>query len=428
MGLFPLLNAALAAALLHPLGASRFRGASGEAGARPKQASRKPCAANATIVPHDAGALLQEETPSFADGYMRVACEVDKAPESERIYFKDHACGEVSSCRLLEQPMTTRMCFNFCRTQETAHFFGLVHGRDCYCATYFHAHSTGGQGECDRQCEDEADVALSASQEAADQSITTLDLANQTASSLRDLADAWHLGVCSVEPEGPRVCGLTSMLLTMAAKLTDVANPLSYTAGAMAGQVAELHSAKAMDDDNASTLSNMEMLTDEVLMVSGKVKGEVAVANNTLNAIAGPIGGLERPLETWAANYANMSVQAGWNAVCGLKMLPGKAYAAMAVGQQGACAARCMDLSISGGCVGFNYQEKDGFAACQMLGGDGVVEPKDSLLAKVPIFEVSDTKRDSLGLQSMGCFASHAFLAGHPRGPLKSTVIRSVTA
>jgi len=414
---------------------------------------RRPCAPTA-----GGAGLLQRAAASargvFADGYSRVGCEVDAAPQSERVYFKDHACGNVSSCRLLKLPMQPRLCFDFCRTQETAHFFGLVHGRDCYCGTYFHAHSTGGQGECDRQCEgdaeemcggkvksslfemhscgdskDEADIALEAGEGAAAEGAAALALANQTVAGLRGLASAWQLQVCSVEPEGQRVCGLTGALGAAAGGLAEVAASAGHASSLLAGQVATLAERKSLlDAENVTALSQLELLSEEVLTSAGKVRGEVAVANGTINALAGPMRDGTRPLETWATNFASMSPQDNWSAVCALTALPGRAFAAMAEGQQPRCAARCMDLGVSGGCVAFNYQEKDGLSACQLLSGMGVVEPKDSLLAKVPIFEVSDTKRGQLGIQSMGCYASRAFLAGHPRGPLTYTVIRSVTA
>lgn len=446
----PALLAAAAAALPGLAGAARLR----EGRARPRAAlvSRRPCAPAA-----DGAGLLQRAAAGtggvFADGYSRVGCEVDVAPESERVYFKDHACGNVSSCRLLELPMQPRLCFDFCRTQETAHFFGLVHGRDCYCGTYFHAHSTGGQGECDRQCEgnaeemcggktksslfemhtcgdskDEADIALEAGEGAAAESTATVELASRTAAGLRGLADAWRLQVCSVEPEGQRVCSLTGAWVAAAGKLTEVVSSAGHAGSLLAEQAARLAERNSLlDTENATALSQLELLSEEVLTSAGKVKGEVAVANNTINALAGPMRDGTRPLETWATNFETMSPQDGWSAVCALTALPGKAFAAMAVGQQPQCAARCMDLGVSGGCVAFNYQEKDGLSACQLLSGMGVVEPQDSLLAKVPIFEVSDTKRGQLGIQSMGCHANRAFLAGHPRGPLNYTVIRSVT-
>merc|ERR1719436_115258 len=82
----------------------------------------------------------------YADGYSRVGCEVDIAPESERTHFKENVCGGVPSCRAVTLGMEPRLCFDFCRTIPTAHFFGIAHGTDCYCSTYFHAQSTGGQG------------------------------------------------------------------------------------------------------------------------------------------------------------------------------------------------------------------------------------------------------------------------------------------
>merc|ERR1719247_3557405 len=45
-----------------------------------------------------------------------------------------------------------RVCFNFCRTVKGATFFGLLHGRDCYC-TPFKKEKPSGGGVCDLPCE-----------------------------------------------------------------------------------------------------------------------------------------------------------------------------------------------------------------------------------------------------------------------------------
>lgn len=48
--------------------------------------------------------------------------------------------------------MTPEVCFDFCATVPDMHFFGLVHGRDCYCGPYYDA-GAGGEGDCDQVCE-----------------------------------------------------------------------------------------------------------------------------------------------------------------------------------------------------------------------------------------------------------------------------------
>merc|ERR1740129_25613 len=191
----------------------------------------------------------------FYDGFSRVACEVDASPLAVRIAFKEHACGGVASCRLTELPMTPRLCFDFCRTQESAKFFGLVHGRECYCATYYHAKSTGGQGECDRPCEgdnkemcggieksslfemhmcrdslDEADSAQGRSAAAIHAAAEVQQQVDDTVDHLRRLALHYNLTFCSVAPEGPRVCGVRQAWLAAAAEMSSAAASLGHEA------------------------------------------------------------------------------------------------------------------------------------------------------------------------------------------------------
>jgi hypothetical protein len=50
------------------------------------------------------------------------------------------------------EPMTPKVCFNFCRTVEDAQFFGLFRGDECYCAPYYVA-TEADMSTCDMPCE-----------------------------------------------------------------------------------------------------------------------------------------------------------------------------------------------------------------------------------------------------------------------------------
>merc|ERR1719248_356644 len=50
-----------------------------------------------------------------------------------------------------QEAMTPQVCFDFCRSVPNMVYFGLIHGRDCYC-THFYKTTTG-DGACDRPCE-----------------------------------------------------------------------------------------------------------------------------------------------------------------------------------------------------------------------------------------------------------------------------------
>jgi hypothetical protein len=50
------------------------------------------------------------------------------------------------------EKMTPEVCFNFCRTVEDTLFFGVLNGRDCYCAPYFKQMASDSDS-CDAVCE-----------------------------------------------------------------------------------------------------------------------------------------------------------------------------------------------------------------------------------------------------------------------------------
>merc|ERR1719223_787747 len=43
--------------------------------------------------------LFSADRAVFFDGFSRYGCEQDISPRSQRLHFKDHACGELTSCR-----------------------------------------------------------------------------------------------------------------------------------------------------------------------------------------------------------------------------------------------------------------------------------------------------------------------------------------
>jgi len=461
--LLPLLfAAALAPPRLGAAVALRSRTVPKTEAAAPPKGRRRACRGGSGgflgLVAGRQAARRAQEVGVFADGYSRIACEVDAAPEELRIHFQDRACGEVSSCRLLELPMAPRLCFDFCRQFPTAKFFGIVHGRDCYCSPYFQAKSSGGQGTCSFACEgraeeacggpeksslfemhlcgdsaSEADLVLQLSREAEAAVSAVARVKNATAAALRELAGEWRLGVCSIVPEGERVCAAPKVWLAAAADASDGGAAAEHAGDIVAAQGAEVEalqgSAEAAGEAlNASLASHLELATDALRTASTAALGDTAAANATLRRLAGPLlevlwdGGVE----AFGKAFEPLgNVTGGWYAVCALTPIAGEAYAAMAADHPAACADRCLSLSSgTSSCVAFNYQYREGLASCQLLSAGGLVQP---MLAKaVPIFEVSKSKRDAMGLASLGCYAHGAFLAGHPRGPLGTHVVRSV--
>lgn len=50
------------------------------------------------------------------------------------------------------KPMTQKVCFEFCRTVPEMSFFGIIMGRDCYCAPYYKMVADD-SSDCDQLCE-----------------------------------------------------------------------------------------------------------------------------------------------------------------------------------------------------------------------------------------------------------------------------------
>jgi len=410
---------------------------------------------NSAMVPEgEPGSGLGARGGVVADGYSRVGCENDIAPPSQRISFKENACGNgLKSCRLTEMGMTPRLCFDFCRQYENAKFFGLENGRDCYCSVYFHASSTGG-GDCNAVCEgdkkemcggmeksslfemhmcadsaSEADEAAGMSKKAVAASEAIVKDGKTVSTKLNNLAGDWKLGVCSVKPEGERVCSLNTQWTETSNKISTAGSDTTHATDVLKKKAAVLAAAQAelkKDEKNAQALSAVELATVEVRDASGKVAGEVEIMKMAVKQANGPAAGT--PLKSFDVFKPLGDVKNKWYAVCALVPVAGESYAAVGKDEPAACAARCLELSTgTQACAAFNYQYKDGMASCQMLTADGIVTPEDAINAAVPIFEVSETKRDAMKIDSMGCYAHGRFTAGHPKGPLGTKVIREVT-
>jgi hypothetical protein len=108
-------------------------------------------------------------TTVYKDGFQYVGCMQDEMehiadPVGENKFsYSDYAAfTNVSITRYADvideehqEKMTIRVCFNFCRAVKGATFFGLLHGRDCYC-TPFKKEKPSEGGVCDRPCEGDA--------------------------------------------------------------------------------------------------------------------------------------------------------------------------------------------------------------------------------------------------------------------------------
>merc|ERR1719356_65260 len=114
------------------------------------------------------GAGMQPVAPfltSYMDGYYMVGCvkddmflHGDKFGDGKYSY----KVGPVSNVSIVHysevipkedtEATTHEVCFAFCRTVKDMSFFGLTHGRDCYCTPYYNQ-IAGDSSDCDAVCE-----------------------------------------------------------------------------------------------------------------------------------------------------------------------------------------------------------------------------------------------------------------------------------
>merc|ERR1719321_529210 len=98
------------------------------------------------------------------DGYVLVDCVKDymySFGDKFGANKHDYKLGPVSNVSIVHydafvpkedrQTMTQSVCFEFCRTVPDMLFFGLINGRDCYCAPYYKPMESDSSA-CDKQC------------------------------------------------------------------------------------------------------------------------------------------------------------------------------------------------------------------------------------------------------------------------------------
>jgi hypothetical protein len=125
---------------------------------------RRPVTGLLQYVP---GAGIDEFTPFetvLKDGFMEIDCVKDY------MYYHGDKFGDARHAYKLEdvsnvsivhyedhvgkadrKPMTQATCFEFCRTVPNMGFFGLMNGRNCYCAPYYKM-MAGDSSQCDAPC------------------------------------------------------------------------------------------------------------------------------------------------------------------------------------------------------------------------------------------------------------------------------------
>jgi len=104
------------------------------------------------------------------DGFMKVACvkdelflHGDKFGDNRHDYNLGKRAGisivhyEAHVPKEDRKEMTQKVCFEFCRTVPNMQFFGIVNGRQCYCAPYYKM-MAGDSSDCEERCEGDPKV------------------------------------------------------------------------------------------------------------------------------------------------------------------------------------------------------------------------------------------------------------------------------
>jgi len=395
----------------------------------------------------------------YFDGFSRVACETDITPPEHRLYFKEHACVGMppgSSCRLQELGMTPSLCFDFCRQHKDMKFFGIEYGRDCYCGVYFHPKSTGG-GDCNLPCEGDSkemcggpeksslfemhwcnaaagrvqmvkDMATKAHDEAAPEKKS----AEKVFEDANALSSAWQLGVCSIKPQGELACSLTKGWVDMGNEANKAVNEIDKAVTVLDKAEETLKEAEtavtdAGDDVTGEQAGKQDKAVDAVKAASVSLTTATEHVNSTLSTLAGPIAG-GNVMEKYEDHFQALGdPEKGWHAICALEPIKGQSYIGLKTeSSMAACATKCFSL-ITGTdhCVGFNYQAIEDLAACQLLTEKGLTKP--ALSKSVPIFEVSNSKKEKMTLTDLSCYTKKAFMGSHPSGPLQTEVVKQIT-
>jgi len=128
---------------------------------QPESPSRAaaPGAGETAITATDSAAVVRK------DGFYHVKCMHDgtqifadnQSAQGQKRYAAQNANISVVWYKETvpsedQQEMTPRVCFDFCRIQDRMGFFGLLHGRDCYCTPYYRSEAGGENEDCDLPC------------------------------------------------------------------------------------------------------------------------------------------------------------------------------------------------------------------------------------------------------------------------------------
>merc|ERR1719327_167845 len=111
------------------------------------------------------------------------------------VLYNDHVAKED------QEPMSSKVCFEFCRTVPDMLFFGLTAGRECYCQPYFKP-MAGDSSKCDAVCEGEPTTFCGGMKKS---SVFEMHFCDNTAGELASAVDKISAFLEEAEPIGKQV-------------------------------------------------------------------------------------------------------------------------------------------------------------------------------------------------------------------------------
>lgn len=174
----------------------------------------------------------------FKDGYFEAACvkdymwdkgdkfgnnagtyDVENSMNVSIVHYKAHVSPP--------EPITPKICFDFCRTIPDMKFFGLIHGRDCYCSPFF-KQDPGDSSGCDAVCEGDGTQMCGGM---AKSGIFAMHLCANTAEEISD-------AISKAEELAKAAAGVSEEALNTASDLQDAATELMNKFGKAGDPVA----------------------------------------------------------------------------------------------------------------------------------------------------------------------------------------------
>jgi len=267
----------------------------------------------------------------YKDGFWFLRCMMD-AMESEADYHnaqtREHEYvvnTNVSIVRYTDRvekekqvKMTPRACFDFCRTVPEMVYFGLVHGRECYCTAYYQ--QVPGDGACDAQCEGDASKTCGSTTGMADmyqmhscEAGDTVDVARADATAAGDAETA---GKAASREAASVLCGMDqfydfmdedamySTSTEVRTKMQDAARPLNFLI-------------ETLDADLADCETKADALTSYLDGVDAKTKvaSEVLEIEKKQDAVTACTAKVEQATKAVKDELLKPAMLEAWHAV-----------------------------------------------------------------------------------------------------------------